>query len=797
MFFVFMFSLFLNFDLGRGVVKTINAPQYPYGLAFDGQYLWLIGYNSGLIYKIDLSGGTPDIALGDSSIEFSQTVLSDTSYSTVSVFNNGTAELIIDNIQIQGDAFGVITSLPVSVLPLQNSAVEFFFSPDSYGHYQQIGYIHSNDPVDTLIELEFSGAGLYGQQHIELSAQSHAFGTVWVGGEGLTGWNLCLYNRGIIGLNIDSFSISPPFSVQSGSLPLEILPDSNSTVRVWFNPQATGNYWDTLEIYSDDPSIPISGVVLNGEGFSGNYSLGYMFWQYLVPDNPYTSYNDKKVEGLKKIGDVNGDGISDLVICTENYWTICINGASSGYADTFWTFNTGVDDNNTGSICLNGMFSAQKAVQPAEDLNGDGVDDVVICTDGGNEHVYALSGIDGEVIWSYGDDYNPYMGGFGAVDARRDFNGDGTVDVVAISSSNQDGNGYKSVFLFNGATGDSLWRYYVGVSGLSSGYSVVSLGDVTGDSTPDVAAGFGGDGTTQFVRGLDGSDGSFLWQFDGTTSGAKELLELQIEDSTSDVIAANYWEDIYRIDGETGSMVWHASIGSGYSGIIQMHIISDVNQNGYDDVIVANFSSLSGIFCLEGKDGSTLWFMPTQDYRSYGVVPVSDIDGDGIEEAVAGDQSGMLYIYSGGGDSLIYYSDLGNRIYTVENIGSIDGITGDEILVGLDDGSVFCFSTGEGATGVDENPPVTSNGFMVYQNFPDPFVFETHFAFSLPHESSMTVEIFNSAGQKVDEMKLNYNLSPGFHTVRYNGEMLPQGLYFYRLNAGGYFSETSKMIKIR
>ncbi|MBN2363418.1 PQQ-binding-like beta-propeller repeat protein [candidate division WOR-3 bacterium] len=542
------------------------------------------------------------------------------------------------------------------------------------------------------------------------------------------------------------------------------------------------------------PDYPY-GLAFDGECLSENYLLGYMFWQFLIPDNPYTSYNDKKVEGLKRIDDVNGDGVSDVIACTENYWTICLNGASSGYADTLWSFNTGVDDNNTGSISLNGMFSAQKAVRMTGDLNSDGICDVVICTDGGNEHVYALSGDDGSVIWSFGDDYNPYLGGFGAVDARRDFNGDGITDVAAVASSNQDGNGYKSVFLFNGSTGDSLWRHYINIAGLSSGYSVISIDDVNGDSLPEVVAGFGGDGSTKFVRALNGADGSFLWEFNQTASGAKELLELGIPDSTPDVIVANYWSDIYRIDGETGALVWHQSIGAGTAGVIQIEMIPDVNQNGYDDILVANFSSASGIFCLEGKDGSTVWFMPTQDYRSYGVVAISDIDGDGIHEALAGDQSGRIYIYSGAGDSLIYYDDLPSRIYTVENMGSIDGIPGDEILVGLDNGQVFCFSTGEGPTQVENPVPVPFSQFKVFRNYPDPFCSFTSFSFDLPQESLVSIEIFNATGQKVDEVISRENMSPGRHTVVYDGWKLAPGLYFYRFEAGTFYA-TSKMIKI-
>ncbi|MBN1620644.1 VCBS repeat-containing protein [candidate division WOR-3 bacterium] len=787
-----------KFDPAAGIYTgdfIRNPDNSPRDMTWDGECLWLIGYNTRLIYRIDLQGGTPNIALSDSSIVFPQTAAGDTSYQTVNVSNTGTADLTVDSAYTGSPLIFPVSQLPVTIKPDSSVGLEFAFAPEAYGHFGFLGYILSNDPVDTALAVTFEGTGLYPQQHAELSSYFHDFGQVWVQPEGLTGWDLKIYNRGINGLTVDSFSVSPPFSLQFVQMPLVLLPDDSALVRVWFAPPGAGVWADSLRIFCDDPVNPLLSVALQGEGYAGNYSLGYMFWQYLVPDNPYTSYNDKKVEGLKRIGDVNGDGIEDLIVCTENYMTLCLNGASSGTADTFWSFNTGVDNNNTGSISLNGMFSAQKALQKAGDLNGDGIPDAVICTDGGNEHVYALSGADGDVIWSYGSDNNPYMGGFGSVDACRDFNGDGINDVAAVASSHQDGSGYKSVFLFNGATGDSLWRHYVNVAGQSSGYSVISIDDANGDGIADVVAGFGGDGNTKFARALSGADGSMLWQFNQTTSGAKELLELRINDSTPDVIIANYWSDIYRVDGETGSPVWHASIGGGTAGVIQIEKIDDVNGNGYDDILVANFSSASGIFCIDGEDGSVVWFMPTQDYRSYGVVAVSDIDGDGIQEALSGDQSGTIYLFSGSGDSLIFSLTLPSRVYTVENLGSIDGENGDEILVGLDNGQVFCFSTGEIATGIENPGSEILSEFSLFGNYPNPFRHFTGIALVLPQESSLSIEVFNPAGQKVDEVISRETVMPGRHVILYDGKKLAQGMYFYVVRAGT-FRASSKMIKI-
>ncbi|MEZ4689297.1 MAG: hypothetical protein R3A12_03600 [Ignavibacteria bacterium] len=40
------------------------------------------------------------------------------------------------------------------------------------------------------------------------------------------------------------------------------------------------------------------------------------------------------------------------------------------------------------------------------DVNNDGIYDVVIGCGGGNKMVYALNGLNGNVLWSYGNPFN-------------------------------------------------------------------------------------------------------------------------------------------------------------------------------------------------------------------------------------------------------------------------------------------------------------------------------------------------------------------------------------------------------
>ncbi len=112
---------------------------------------------------------------------------------------------------------------------------------------------------------------------------------------------------------------------------------------------------------------------------------------------------------------------NEVIISTDNYWTICLDGAASGSSFPLWTFNTYFNNSNAGSIGQSWDYGVQDAIQIANDLNGDGYNDVVIGTGGGNEHVYALDGTNGEIIWQFGDEIYPYQGDFEAVDVQKRF----------------------------------------------------------------------------------------------------------------------------------------------------------------------------------------------------------------------------------------------------------------------------------------------------------------------------------------------------------------------------------------
>jgi len=86
------------------------------------------------------------------------------------------------------------------------------------------------------------------------------------------------------------------------------------------------------------------------------------------------------------------------------------------------------------------------------------------------------------------------------------------------------------------------------------------------------------------------------------------------------------------------------------------------------------------------------------------------------------------------------------------------------------------------ATGVDDNPDAVKN-FTLKQNYPNPFDATTTICFSAPNREKVTLKIFDLLGNKIATL-LDEEVNAGEHTVIFDSQDLPTGVYFYRIQAG-------------
>jgi hypothetical protein len=99
-----------------------------------------------------------------------------------------------------------------------------------------------------------------------------------------------------------------------------------------------------------------------------------------------------------------------------------------------------------------------------------------------------------------------------------------------------------------------------------------------------------------------------------------------------------------------------------------------------------------------------------------------------------------------------------------------------------------------------EPPPPVPDNYKLSQNFPNPFNPVTTIRYSVPDETNVTLQVFNSLGALVatlvDEQK-----SPGIYEVEFNvnsaaKNIISSGVYLYRLKAGKH-SESKKLIVLK
>ena len=99
-----------------------------------------------------------------------------------------------------------------------------------------------------------------------------------------------------------------------------------------------------------------------------------------------------------------------------------------------------------------------------------------------------------------------------------------------------------------------------------------------------------------------------------------------------------------------------------------------------------------------------------------------------------------------------------------------------------------------------EDNEVVPKSYALVQNYPNPFNPETEIRFQLPQANHVVIKIFNTLGQEIRTL-VNGQYAVGYHSVRWDskdnhGNLVPSGIYFYQLQAGG-FSQAKKMILLR
>lgn len=755
----------------------------PSGIVFDGTYLWYVDgdlSSDSKIYKVNLSGaGTPVINIPQTSHNYGNVTVGSSEIWEMTVENNGTTDLTITNLIIPNSA-PIFTdfTVPKTITAGESTIIPLTYSPTENGFLNTTITVESTDPISPSVDITLSGNAVNSGPSISVIFNSHNYYDVRM--NAFTRWFLDIKNVGDetlviseINSNNNNFIID-----ESVEFPLSISTLNTTSIGIWFNPTSADNYFGELSIENNDDLNNPFIIELEGNGIDEDYQIGDPLWSYSI-----TTGYDQSPKAIISQKDITGDNIADVIISSEDNFLRCLNGNSSGIADVIW------DVEISGGTAFD-----QPGLTNIKDIDGDTYDDIIIGTAWSDNSIIAFSGKTGSQIWKH-DTHEYGDGGWVYdVDVSFDYNNDGVYDVLACAGDDGEDTGPKRVYCLNSLDGISIWEKYIG----GPVFSVIGVEDFTGDGIADVIAGASSaDETIGKIYGLNGANGNTEWSIN--TGGSSVWALLQLDDITGDgvkdIVAGDFGGNYYYLNPANGEQIYQGTISG--TLILRFEKLEDVNGDGYSDILVAHSKS-NGIV-LNGFDGSNIWFKALSD-KSWNVAPIDDLNGDNINDVIIGTLFSNNKCYFLNGVDGEEFKSL-NYPSPVDAINSIQDIVGDgsmEMVAGGRNGEVNCYSGGLGSI-VSINDKIENINSEFSSNFPNPFSDQTTIKFNLEENSFVTIVIYDLNG-KIIETLSNELMSSGDHFVIWNGENssgknLQSGFYFYEIKTEtGRFRK--KIVKI-
>jgi Ca2+-binding RTX toxin-like protein len=447
-------------------------------------------------------------------------------------------------------------------------------------------------------------------------------------------------------------------------------------------------------------------------------------------------------------GDINGDGLADIVMSNRanyvvgggrypmeitssgtNSATYVVFGKTDTNAVNLTSLTAATNLTNTAStlgfkINTTGTTAAGWSVSNAGDVNGDGLDDVLVSNP-------SFGANDGRVYLIYGKASGaaievsslPALGasnsnGF-VISADSNIDGSATPRLSSVSSGDINGDGYSDLVLgawntnTTAANAGSVYVVYgssantsLDISALTgsgstrgfrvlgegyAGMDVAGVSDVNGDGLDDVIL--------QSTQGLVGSS---------TNKGAAWVVFGKTDNSAVNVSA---------IEAGSGGFAINLGLDTTNYGAYAVSSAGDFNGDGLGDVIVthANASFVNNgtttastgaayivfgktgtgtvqVSSLDGSEGFRI-INPFLNERMGGAVSsAGDINGDGFDDVIIGSplgdagftDNGRAYVVYGGVSNLqstVFQASNGDRIGTAGN-DTLTGTSGNNQLVG-------------------------------------------------------------------------------------------------------------------
>ena len=97
--------------------------------------------------------------------------------------------------------------------------------------------------------------------------------------------------------------------------------------------------------------------------------------------------------------------------------------------------------------------------------------------------------------------------------------------------------------------------------------------------------------------------------------------------------------------------------------------------------------------------------------------------------------------------------------------------------------------------GVNDGRNRIPKDYALYQNYPNPFNPSTRIQFDIPHESVVTMKLYNLLGEEMATLVDHQTMGAGVQVVALDASHYSSGIYFYRLFADGPNGKTFVSLK--
>ena len=297
----------------------------------------------------------------------------------------------------------------------------------------------------------------------------------------------------------------------------------------------------------------------------------------------------------------------------------------------------------------------------------------------------------GETLWSYiiqGDyDNSPK-----AIDHLSDVTYDGVPDVIVCSEDNK-------IRCFNGnasGQGDIMWTYHV-YAGSVFGQSALEIADLDDDGADEVIVGTTGGDCSIIV--FEGKTGEVIWKHETNEYGGGGWV-YQVDsrfdyngDGILDVLASAGDDGndtgpnrVYCLDGLSGESIWECYLGGPGFACIG---VSDFNGGGYRDIVAGDFSG--NIYLIDPHG----WGIIESVSVGYSIILrfalLDDVNGDGHPEILVAHSGTNGILLSGYDLSTVWFTALADKAWVVDRIGDVSGDAVNDAVIGTLFTDNYCY----------------------------------------------------------------------------------------------------------